>query len=87
MINDHECRAFTDLFIRFLFRLLTWVLFGTFLAMPEVVLVIPDFVLDNFLRFGKKFAKHIFHNEFFEFARLTKSLNNVFGFGKMSKFV
>ena len=32
---------------------------GSFLAISEVILVIPDVDLDNFLKFDKKFAKII----------------------------
>ena len=36
----------------------------SFLVIPEVILVIPDVGLDNFLKFGKQFAKHILKNGF-----------------------
>ena len=52
-----------------------WDIIGSILAIPEVILVLPDVNLDNFLKFVKMSPKHILKNGFFELARLKQSLN------------
>ena len=75
MINDHECRTFVKQMVDLLL-IVYWLgdIIGSFLAISEVVLVISDVDLDNFLKFGKKFARHIPQNKIAELARLKKSL-------------
>ena len=85
MTNDHECRTFVDLLVVFLKlcqRL--WDIVGSFLAISEVILVIPDVGLDNFLKFDKKSANNILQNRFLQSARLKKSFQKMFGKMKTS---
>ena len=45
---------------------------GSFVAIPEVILVISDVDLDNFLKFDKQLAKILSTNGFFEPPRLKQ---------------
>ena len=63
MISDHECGTFVIFlsnFCCFLYSLGD--IITSFVAISEVVLVVSDVILDNFLKVGKQFAKHILQN-------------------------
>ena len=64
------------------------------MAISEVILVIPDVDLDNFLKFNKKNAKHILKKRFVEQVRLNKRWKmgldlekcpNLYRFGKANR--
>ena len=56
------------------------------MAISEVIWVIPDVDLANFLKFGKKNARAKLENRFVELARLKKRSGNDVGFEKCFTF-
>ena len=57
------------------------------MAISEVILIILDVVLDNFLKLGKKFAKHKLQNRIVESARLNKSLDRIWSWTNVNIFI